>query len=449
MVLDVGGEKFSIEKNILQRYPKSRFACLMSAPNVEEVLKLCDEFTPANPSEYFFDRNPDRFPVILNMYRIKELHMMKNGCSLVFQKELEYWMIDEDDMEPCCSMKYYEEVVACQTEKEEVNENAERVKEEAAEGNFGSSKLGKLRSFIWCTLENPGSAPLAKVWAVVSMLLVLLSTVLFFLETVEGIGTSDSETEDYPEIVLAFDWAETIIMIVFTIEYVLRLATCPRKLKFVLQPLNIIDLLALIPFYLAMIVMQLETLKVIGKAGKMIRLIRIMRLMRLFKLARHIDGIQSLFYVMKRAQSELGLLQIIVLITILTFASLVYVAENARMNENYNCTGWAENLSKEDKYVHPCYIWTFFESCWWSLMNLTTVGYAIAPQTFVGKLVAGICTVCGVFIIKFPIPIIVNNFSALYNNRMWRNQLLARKKEAINLNKAEKVKKAEKVNDKK
>ena len=75
-----------------------------------------------------------------------------------------------------------------------------------------------------------------------------------------------------------------------------------------------------------MIVMQLETLKVIGKAGKMIRLIRIMRLMRLFKLARHIDGIQSLFYVMKRAQSELGLLQIIVLITILTFASLVYVA---------------------------------------------------------------------------------------------------------------------------
>ena len=240
---------------------------------MEEVLKLCDEFTPANPSEYFFDRNPDRFPVILNMYRIKELHMMKNGCSLVFQKELEYWMIDEDDMEPCCSMKYYEEVVACQTEKEEDNENAERVKEEAAEENFGSSKLGKLRSFIWCTLENPGSAPLAKVWAVVSMLLVLLSTVLFFLETVEGIGTSDSETEDYPEIVLAFDWAETIIMIVFTIEYVLRLVTCPSKLKFVLQPLNIIDILALIPFYLAIIVMQLETLKIIGKAGKMIHLI--------------------------------------------------------------------------------------------------------------------------------------------------------------------------------
>ena len=47
-------------------------------------------------------------------------------------------MIDEDDMEPCCSMKYYEEVVACQIEKEEDNEKAERVKKKgAAEEKFG------------------------------------------------------------------------------------------------------------------------------------------------------------------------------------------------------------------------------------------------------------------------------------------------------------------------
>ena len=57
-------------------------------------------------------------------------------------------MVDEDDMEPCCPMKYYEEVVVCQTEKEEDNKNAERFKEEAAEEKFGSSKLEMLRSFI-------------------------------------------------------------------------------------------------------------------------------------------------------------------------------------------------------------------------------------------------------------------------------------------------------------
>ena len=68
-------------------------------------------------------------------------------------------------------------------------------------------------------------------------------------------------------------------------------------------------------FHLAMIDKQLENLKVIGKAGKIIRLISIMHQLRLLNLAQHINEIKSLFYVMKRAPSELGLLQIIVLIT--------------------------------------------------------------------------------------------------------------------------------------
>ena len=437
VILDVGGEKFIIEKKLLQRYPRSRLARLMRANTVQDVLKHCEEFTPGSPPEYFFDRNPDRFPVILNMYRIQALHLSRSGCPLVFKKELEYWMIDEDDMEPCCSVKYYQEVVVCQNEKEEDTEIQEKAVEQAKDEDFGESHLGKMRSFIWNTLEYPGSSAYAQAWAVISMLLVVFSTALFFLETLDGI----EDPAESPLLSSFLTYSDRVVMCVFTVEYVLRITTSPHKLRFVFQPMNMIDLVALVPFYLGIILQQLEQFQLIGKAGKMVRLIRVMRLMRVFKLARHLAGLQSLLFVLKRAQSELGLVQIILMVTILTFTSLLYTAENARDHGDHNCTVWEANNTEsiQTAYLHPCYIWTFFDSFWSSLMNITTCGYAIAPQTLLGKLVAGCCTLCGVFVLKLPIPIIVNSFSALYDSRMWRNEVESKKKLQI-LNQANKAK---------
>ena len=78
-------------------------------------------------------------------------------------------------------------------------------------------------------------------------------------------------------------------------------------------------------------------------------------------------------------------------------------------------------------------------------MSLTTVGYSIAPQTFIGQIVAGFCSLCGVFILKLPIPIIVNSFSALYDNRKWRTEVEEKKKEYI-LNQAAKERRQQKKN---
>lgn len=54
-----------------------------------------------------------------------------------------------------------------------------------------------------------------------------------------------------------------------------------------------------------------------------------------------------------------------------------------------------------DSYEH----WSFYDCIWWGLMTLTTVGYHIQPQSFLGKLSCGLCALCGVFIITLPIPI--------------------------------------------
>ena len=226
-MLDVGGEKFSIDRKLVQRYPSSRLARLLRAQTLTEILKHCDEYTLGSPPEYYYDRNPDRFPVILNLYRIEELHMMRSGCPVVFQRELEYWMIDEDDMEPCCAIKYYEEVHVCQKGKEEDSEINEKAIELAEDENFGQTKLGKIRYFIWRTLEYPGSSPYAQIWAVVSMLLVVLSTALFFYETLD-VEENPENSDENPNKAAVLETIDNVVMFFFTIEYVLRLITSPN-----------------------------------------------------------------------------------------------------------------------------------------------------------------------------------------------------------------------------
>ena len=61
----------------------------MRAGSVRTILELCDEFTPGENPEFFFDRNPDNFPAILNLYRTGRLHATERGCALVLQQDLQ------------------------------------------------------------------------------------------------------------------------------------------------------------------------------------------------------------------------------------------------------------------------------------------------------------------------------------------------------------------------
>ena len=84
---------------------------------MDKFLELCEEFIPGELPEYFFDRNQDNFPSILDMYRNGIFHMSGKGCALVLQKDIEYRGVDDLTMEPCCALKYFSEVYVCQNEK--------------------------------------------------------------------------------------------------------------------------------------------------------------------------------------------------------------------------------------------------------------------------------------------------------------------------------------------
>ena len=126
-----------------------------------------------------------------------------------------------------------------------------------------------------------------------------------------------------------------IIKSFFHIEYATRLACSPRKFKFIVAPLNVIDLLAILPYFLSFAVDEAkvgswlfsvndlhysqETV-VVGRAGKLLRLIRMMRILRVFKFVRHLTGLQSLLSSIKHAYQELGLLMVLLWVISVTLS---------------------------------------------------------------------------------------------------------------------------------
>ena len=110
-----------------------------------------------------------------------------------------------------------------------------------------------------------------------------------------------------------FEIIETVCVCWFTIEFLLRLFATPSILVFLLTPLNMIDLVSILPFYISLAFSQQDAYNNnLNNARRVLTLLRVLRIMRIFKLARHSTGLKSLFYTLKRSYKELGLLLMLV-----------------------------------------------------------------------------------------------------------------------------------------
>ncbi len=213
------------------------------------------------------------------------------------------------------------------------------------------------------------------------LILILLNAIAVILETVQSLE------ETYGAV---FYWFEVFSVAVFTIEYGLRLWSCTSqkeysgsffgRLRFVFTPLAIVDLLAILPFYLAFTAFDL----------RFIRTLRVFRLVRVLKLARYSSSIQLFGNVLKNRKEELVVTASIVGILMVLSASFMYFAEHQAQPENFP---------------------DIPSSMWWAIVTLTTVGYGdVFPVTTLGKVFAAVIAVLGIGMFALPTGILGASF---------------------------------------
>lgn len=210
------------------------------------------------------------------------------------------------------------------------------------------------------------------------IILILLNSLAVILESVPGYRMQFGSF---------FRIFEIISVTVFTVEYLLRVWTCDSdeefsapvkgRLRFIFRPMSIIDLLAVLPFFLPLLlVFDL----------RFARILRVIRILRLLKLGRYFEAIQKLGRVFVAKREELVFTLGIVLLLLVISSSLMYYVENP---------------------VQPEVFSSIPAAMWWGVATLTTVGYGdVYPVTPLGKILGAVIAIMGIGMVALPAGII-------------------------------------------
>ncbi|XP_005989288.1 potassium voltage-gated channel subfamily C member 4 isoform X2 [Latimeria chalumnae] len=435
IIINVGGTRHETYKSTLRTLPGTRLAWLAD-PDAQSNF----DFDTKN-NEFFFDRHPGIFAYVLNYYRTGKLHCPADICGPLFEEELAFWGIDETDVEPCCWMTYRQHRDAEEAldifESPDPNEGDEEKDlsrrmgiDEVSDRPWGCCRTWQPK--VWALFEDPYSSRAARVVAFASLFFILVSITTFCLETHEAfnIYVNISETVLVGNITeTKYSWkvetepvlmyVEGICVVWFTFEFLVRIICCPNKLVFIKNLLNIIDFVAILPFYLEIGLSGLSSKAARDVLG-FLRVVRFVRILRIFKLTRHFIGLRVLGHTLRASTNEFLLLIIFLALGVLIFATMIYYAERIGAKPE-DPTG--------SNHTHFKNIPIGF---WWAVVTMTTLGYGdMYPQTWSGMLVGALCALSGVLTIAMPVPVIVNNFGMYYSLAMAKQKLPKKKKQIL------------------
>ena len=198
--------------------------------------------------------------------------------------------------------------------------------------------------------------------------LIILSLISFSIETLPDLNK---------QAVNALRIIEVFTVIVFTVEYILRIVVSGRKLKFIFSFYGLIDLLAILPFYVTT-----------GIDLRSIRIFRLLRLFRIFKILRYSDAIRRFKIAFISIKEELLVFFIATILLLYVSAVGIYYFEHEVQPEQFS---------------------SVFHSLWWAVATFTTVGYGdVYPVTVGGKIFTFIMLMIGLGIISVPTGLIAS-----------------------------------------
>lgn len=213
-----------------------------------------------------------------------------------------------------------------------------------------------------------------KLFDLILIFLIFASIIIVLLESVPG----NSEM-----VALRLQQAEWVITILFTIEYLLRTWVVQKPSAYVFSFYGVIDLLAILPSYLGLILAGTHVLIIF-------RSLRLLRVFRVLKLTRYVQESSKLWDALRASRKKISVFLFFIMILVTILGTIMYIIENP-----YN-SGFS----------------SIPRSIYWAIVTLTTVGYGdIAPVTVVGQFLASVIMILGYSIIAVPTGIVTSEMA--------------------------------------
>lgn len=361
ILIHISGATYETYESTLDQFPETFLGSKNGRTSIYDPVK----------NALILDRNRRVFDSILFFYQSNGILAKPDDIpENLFNEELKFYGIE--------------------AEKEEEPDHKEISISDSCDDAASRSCEGRFRGKLWESLEHPWTSSFATVWAYVSVAIIIFSVTTFCLETVPDlICTTDKNATVSMYCVPEATWSliDKIIVAFFTLEYLARLYAAPGRLKFIKSPLAVVDMAAIIPYYI--------TLVFEGARIPSFSVLRLCRVIRLMKLSRYSEGLKLVGKALSDSYKVMGSLMASVLMTVVFYSSVEFYAESTNPGTNFG---------------------SITESFWWAIITMTTVGYGdMVPVTLIGKLASSFCAVSGIVLLYIlPLPAFVMNFSKRY-----------------------------------